>query len=311
MHEKVLEHFRSESYKVPGVQNGSLVEEEKFWLSNDCMLRYLRATKWNSAKVAIERLEGTLKWRREFGVYDLTADQVEPEAVTGKEIVFGYDRCRRPALYMIPSRQNTEESPRQIQFVVWMMERALELAGPGVESVVLMINFADKAKNPSFTTSKTVLNILQTHYPERLGASLILNVPFLIQAFFKMISPLIDPVTRNKMKFNPKPVQDGLFEADALFKDGGWGGSREFVWDHEKYWGALVRMCAEIRAVQLARWRKMGAQVGCDEWDYKSEDISSAPDQAQDQASAADEAGGSGESEGYAKAEEVGSGTAI
>jgi len=41
--------------------------------------RYLRATKWNSAKVAIERLEGTLKWRREFGVYDLTAEQVEPE----------------------------------------------------------------------------------------------------------------------------------------------------------------------------------------------------------------------------------------
>lgn len=32
MHEKVLEHFRSESYKVPGVQNGELMEEEKFWL---------------------------------------------------------------------------------------------------------------------------------------------------------------------------------------------------------------------------------------------------------------------------------------
>src|SRR6266850_6960497 len=41
--------------------------------------RYLRATKWVSANVAIERLEGTLKWRREYGVYDLTADMVEPE----------------------------------------------------------------------------------------------------------------------------------------------------------------------------------------------------------------------------------------
>jgi hypothetical protein len=30
--------------------------------------------------VAIERLEGTLKWRREFGVYDDSmADLVEPE----------------------------------------------------------------------------------------------------------------------------------------------------------------------------------------------------------------------------------------
>ena len=40
---------------------------------------YLRATKWNSAKAAIQRLEGTLKWRREFGIYDLSADVVEPE----------------------------------------------------------------------------------------------------------------------------------------------------------------------------------------------------------------------------------------
>jgi len=55
------------------------------------------------------------------------------KAVTGKMIVFGYDKDRRPALYMIPSRQNTEESPRQMQYTVWMLERALDLAGPGVE----------------------------------------------------------------------------------------------------------------------------------------------------------------------------------
>jgi hypothetical protein len=48
-------------------------------------------------------------------------------------ITFGYDTHRRPALYMIPSRQNTEESPRQIQFTVWMLECALDLTGPGVE----------------------------------------------------------------------------------------------------------------------------------------------------------------------------------
>ena len=50
--------------------------------------RYLRATKWASAKVAIERLEGTLKWRREYGIYDeLTAELVEPE-VSGGAVYF-------------------------------------------------------------------------------------------------------------------------------------------------------------------------------------------------------------------------------
>ena len=41
--------------------------------------RYLRASKWVLDN-AIQRLENTLLWRREFGVYDLvTAEHVEPE----------------------------------------------------------------------------------------------------------------------------------------------------------------------------------------------------------------------------------------
>jgi CRAL/TRIO domain len=122
-----------------------------------------------------------------------------------------------------------------------------------------------------------MLNIFQMHYPERLAESLIINVPFLIHAFFKMISPFMDPVTRNKLKFNPNPVKDGMFAADELFKEGGWGGSREFVWDHEKYWPAFVRMCDEIAEGQMARWRKLGARVGCDEKDYKLEDFVGIP----------------------------------
>ncbi|EEB88226.1 hypothetical protein MPER_14060, partial [Moniliophthora perniciosa FA553] len=66
------------------------------------------------------RLEATLKWRREFG------------AITGKMLMFGYDSALRPGLYMIPSRQNTSESKRQIEFVVWMLERSTELMGVGV-----------------------------------------------------------------------------------------------------------------------------------------------------------------------------------
>lgn len=32
MHKKVLEHFQNEAYKIPGLENGALLEEEKFWL---------------------------------------------------------------------------------------------------------------------------------------------------------------------------------------------------------------------------------------------------------------------------------------
>jgi len=134
----------------------------------------LRASKWKK-DVAITRLETTLKWRREFGIYDtVNAKHVEPEvkksltlhsqlvlgsdflffigfqAVTGKEIVFGYDMAGRPGFYMIPSRQNTDEPTRQIQFAFWMMERCIDLMEPGVEYVVLFrsIIFLESSTTP-------------------------------------------------------------------------------------------------------------------------------------------------------------------
>lgn len=76
---------------------------------------------------------------------------------------------------MLPSRQNTDPSERQIHQVVWVLERATELMGPGTEFVfqpnplhqrlisfrcrtlALMIDYGDKAKSPAFSTSLKVI----------------------------------------------------------------------------------------------------------------------------------------------------------
>ncbi|PCH42236.1 CRAL/TRIO domain-containing protein [Wolfiporia cocos MD-104 SS10] len=264
----ILEHFTKEDYVLPKVENGQLRDEEKFWLSFECIHRYMRATKWAGAKAAIKRLEETLIWRREFGLYDLlTPEHVEPEAVTGKMVIFGYDVDGRPALYLRPSKQNTEESVRQMHFLTWMLERTVDLMGPGIENLALMVDFADRAKNPSIAQSRATVNILQNHYPERLGRALIINVPFLVNAFFKVITPFLDPVTREKMRFNPSCVREGLFSSDSLMRE--WGGDCAFEYKHELYWPALVRMCSERREALMQEWRKQGAKVGLREWDIK------------------------------------------
>jgi hypothetical protein len=63
---------------------------------------------------------------------------LQVQAVTGKEVLFGYDVHGRPGMYMFPSRQNTDGPPRQIQFVVWMLERSVDLMAPGVEYVLTL-----------------------------------------------------------------------------------------------------------------------------------------------------------------------------
>jgi hypothetical protein len=149
-----------------------------------------------------------------------------------------------------------------------------------------MIDYADKAKNPSIGTARTVLHILQTHYPERLGLALIAHLPWLLHAFYKLITPFIDPLTRLKMVFNPVSNENGLFrtatdaeapgtdnasrvfELDQLVKDS-WNGSQLFIYSHAVYWEALVKLCEERRTNMVAAWHRIGGKVGTKEWDVK------------------------------------------
>ncbi|KIY42857.1 CRAL/TRIO domain-containing protein [Fistulina hepatica ATCC 64428] len=281
MHKRVLDHFSDPEYKIPkwepkteksAIAGLTLIEQEKFWLSYECISRYLRATKWKSAEAAIHRLEATLVWRREYGLYDLiTPEYVEPEATTGKEILFGYDTQGRPGFYMIPSRQNTSESPRQLHYMVWMLERAIDCMEQGVESLPLLMNLGDRGKAPSFQNCRQMLHILQEHYPERLGRALVINVPFLLHAFIKLMMPFVDPITREKIRFNPDVIKEGIFAKNELMS-GAWGGACDFEYVHEEYWPALVRLCEERSSSWRARWKALGGTVGIREYDYKTDD---------------------------------------
>lgn len=56
--------------------------------------------------------------------------------------------------------------------------------------------------NPSISIARKVLHILQSHYVETLGRAIVVNLPFILNFFFKGISPFLDPVTRDKVFFS-------------------------------------------------------------------------------------------------------------
>ena len=89
----------------------------------------------------------------------------------------------------------------------------------------------------------------------------------MLNAFYKLITPLIDPITRDKMRFNPKVVQDGLFTADNVWKE--FGGNIDFQYDHKTYWPHLLEVTKTRREAQMQKWRELGGTVGVKEWDIK------------------------------------------
>lgn len=84
-------------------------------------------------------------------------------------------------------------------------------------------------------------------------------MPWLVSGFFKLITPFIDPVTREKLKFNEDMTQyvpvEQLWSAD-------WGGELDFEYDHDVYWPALNDLCKQKREDKLSRWTAAGSVVG-------------------------------------------------
>ncbi|KAI8952311.1 CRAL-TRIO domain-containing protein [Xylaria longipes] len=250
--------------EVPSTKgkNGPLTENEKVWLTKECLLRYLRATKWDKNE-AEKRLLETLTWRREYGVEELTAEHIGPENETGKQVIVGFDKQGRPCHYLNPGRQNTEVTPRQVQHMVFMLERVIDLIPAEQEKICLLIDFKTGTKRtntaPGIGQGREVLHILQAHYPERLGRALIVNVPWVVWGFFKLITPFIDPLTKEKLKFNEDMTQ--YVTPEQLATDIK-GGQLPFEYNHSVYWPALTKLSNQRRAERLQRWEAGGKLIG-------------------------------------------------
>lgn len=90
------------------------------------------------------------------------------------------------------------------------------------------------------------------------------TVPWVVWGFFKLITPFIDPLTREKLKFNEDVAI--YVPREQLVKED-FNGDIDFEYDHEVYWPALIKLCDEVRAERKARWEAAGKRYG------ESEDV--------------------------------------
>jgi len=271
VYQEVFKHFAPEDYVIPDLESedGKLMEGEKFYLTYECFLRYLRATWWDAVS-CIKKLEAALKWRREFGVYDtLTAESVKEHCLKGKTFIFGYDVEGRPGYLDIAGRESSPETPDRIRAYTWMMERAVEIMPRGVETVAALSLYSANAPATSFSHAKLIMQTLEAYCPEQLGRSFVTNLPFWLSILMKLVMPLLDPVTRSKIAINRDLIGEGHFTPDQLMKE--WGGEREFVWDCERYFNKMVEISGMMKERRITKWRELGGKVGLREWDYKEE----------------------------------------
>ncbi|QCE00525.1 phosphatidylinositol transfer protein 3-like [Vigna unguiculata] len=226
----------NEVRRLIGPQSG----KASIFCSDACISRYLRARNWN-VKKATKMLKLTLKWREEYKPEEIRWEDIAHEAETGKIYRSNYiDKHGRTVLVMRPGRQNSKSTKGQIKYLVYCMENAIFNLPPEQEQMVWLIDFQGfNMSHISIKVTRETANVLQEHYPERLGLAILYNAPKFFEPFFTMVKPLLEPKTYNKVKFaysddqNTKKIMEDLFDFDQL--ESAFGGNDDTGFDINKY----------------------------------------------------------------------------
>ncbi|EAY87552.1 hypothetical protein OsI_08963 [Oryza sativa Indica Group] len=219
---------------------GQLSGKAALYCSDASIARYLVARNWE-VKKATKMLKKTLKWRSEYKPDEIRWDEIANEAATGKIYRTDYfDKSGRSILVMRPGVQNTKKAKGQIRYLVYCMENAILNLPHDQSQMVWLIDFAGfSLSNISLHVTKLTADVLQGHYPERLGVAILYNAPKFFESFWKIASPILEPKTFNKVKFvypdrpETNKIMEDLFNMEEL--ESAFGGKNQATFNINDY----------------------------------------------------------------------------
>ncbi|KXN70414.1 CRAL/TRIO domain-containing protein [Conidiobolus coronatus NRRL 28638] len=205
----MLEEFK---LALPDILNPDKeVHDDEGFCDEACLIRYLRATKWHLAD-SIKRLKSTLDWRRSFQPHKLRASDFAKFGSPGQMYINGFDLDNHPIVHMVLKNAPLKQDDTKIKFMVYSLETCIKIMQPGIEKMCVLIDWRGQSSSNSMGLAgiKETINILGSHYPERLRNFLCVDSAWYLSTFFKLILPLFDPVTREKIVFiNSKDKDSG------------------------------------------------------------------------------------------------------
>jgi len=256
---KVLTDSQRKSFEALRViisADSTLNEAQKRWCDDMCLCRYLRARQFDLPKTEA-MLRATLIWRQENKIDQMRCEEVESQIVKGHMYNYGYDKLNRPIVVLrVHTERDPHDNDQKLRFMIYSMERAIRIMNRpvGVEKMVWIVSAANYnfKYNGEVGFARVLLNVLQDQYPERLGMLIVVDPPFLFQAFWKMVYPFIDAETKRKILFvsgntaEKRKIISEFIDLALVQKDL-FGGDSPYVFDGKAYLQMLQQEEAVIK----------------------------------------------------------------
>lgn len=206
--------------------------------------RHLIAEKMNLS-MALNKMKLTIKYRNKINVdvirrcftkreYKddeekeircMVEEGLERELSDGKHFIRGHDNEERSLFCLFPRRYQSYDEQWYLMGKIYTLERALaytERVTEGREEKVNVVfdyqQYSSK-KEPPLALVKDLMFCLRDHYPERLRFLCFIDAPFMFRAFWAVVRPFIDPVTKKKIRFISGRTQKKRFFSNIVSTD--------------------------------------------------------------------------------------------
>uniref|UniRef100_A0A2P2KMD0 Uncharacterized protein MANES_01G135200 n=4 Tax=Rhizophora mucronata TaxID=61149 RepID=A0A2P2KMD0_RHIMU len=225
---------------------GPLSTRSSKYCTDACLRRYLEARNWNIDK-AKKMLEETLEWRATFKPEEIHWHEVAHEGETGKVFRADFhDKSGRTVLMMRPGMQKTACSEDNVRHLVYIIENTILNLAEGQEQMSWLIDFTGwSSAKISVRVTRDIINVFQSHYPQRLAMAFLYNPPRIFEAFWKAVKYFVDPITVQKVNFvyphdqKSAELMKSFFDVDNL--PGEFGGRATMQYDHEEFSRLMVQ----------------------------------------------------------------------
>lgn len=133
--------------------------------------------------------------------------EVAKELAAGKAFVQGCDAAGRPVVVVrvAAHKRARGASPRIKRFICWVLDVAAasvdDAKNPDGKLVAIFDLRGISVDSLDAPALKSIFELLQAHFPERLARMTFVDAPIMFYAVWRVVSPFIDPVTRQKVAF--------------------------------------------------------------------------------------------------------------
>lgn len=193
----------------------------KFW-------RHVFDHPGTQTEAAVKMIVNTLKWRKEMGASSIR-DEDFPPGLLDRGALFSHNRDKDGRKLLVFSVfkhvKGSEKMEDMKKFFVYMLER-LDREEQGQQITLLFDCRTAGLRNMDMEFVQFIIGTLKDYYPDPLNYILVLEMPWVLNAAFKVIKGWLPPAAVKKIKFLTKSNMNEYVAEDQMLED--WGGTDDW-----------------------------------------------------------------------------------